>query len=122
MQRIAQYLQSPIIANMAQANIFWDEIIAISPLKVQQVYDATVPGLHNFIANGIIVENSIEQDSDVVMFLHREDKYRPDTSRKNIVDVLIAKHRNGPVGKVELYFDERRVSFRTIEKHQEPEQ
>ena len=65
---------------------------------------------------------SIEQDADVVMFLHREDKYRPDTSRKNIVDVLIAKHRNGPVGKVELYFDERRVSFRTIEKHQEPEQ
>ena len=65
---------------------------------------------------------SIEQDADVVMFLHREDKYRPDTSRKNIVDVLIAKHRNGPVGKVELYFDERRVSFRTIEKHQESEQ
>ena len=65
---------------------------------------------------------SIEQDSDVVMFLHREDKYKPDTSRKNIVDVLIAKHRNGPVGKIELYFDERRVSFRTIEKHQEQEQ
>ncbi len=122
MQKIAQYLPSSVIANMSQADIFWDEIIAIKSLGVQKVYDATVPGLHNFVANGIIVENSIEQDADVVMFLHREDKYKPDSSRKNIVDVIVAKHRNGPVGKIELYFDERRVSFRTIEKHLEQEQ
>ncbi len=59
---------------------------------------------------------SLEQDSDVVLFIYREDRYRPETPRKNIADILIAKHRNGPVGSVELYFDDRRVSFRNLEK------
>ena len=59
---------------------------------------------------------TIEQDADVVMFIYREDRYRPESSRKNIADLIIAKHRNGPVGRVELYFDEGRVSFRTLEK------
>jgi len=59
---------------------------------------------------------AIEQDADVVMFISREDKYKPNTEKKNIADITIAKHRNGPVGKIELYFDEPRVSFRDIEK------
>lgn len=59
---------------------------------------------------------AIEQDADVVMFIHREDRYKPETERKNIADIIVAKHRNGPVGKVELYFDERMVSFRNLEK------
>jgi len=61
---------------------------------------------------------SLEQDSDVVMFIYREDRYRPDTERKNIADIIIAKHRNGPVGKVELYFDDQRVCFRNLEKEE----
>jgi replicative DNA helicase len=59
---------------------------------------------------------SLEQDADVVLFIYREDRYRPETPRKNIADIIIAKHRNGPVGSVELYFDERIVSFRNLEK------
>jgi replicative DNA helicase len=59
---------------------------------------------------------AIEQDADVVLFIHREDRYKPNTERKNIADIMIAKHRNGPVGKIELYFDEPRVSFRDLEK------
>lgn len=59
---------------------------------------------------------SLEQDADVVLFIYREDRYREDTLRKNIADIIIAKHRNGPVGKVELYFDEQRASFRSLEK------
>jgi len=62
---------------------------------------------------------ALEQDADVVLFIHREDRYRPETSRKNIADIIIAKHRNGPVGQVELYFDERRISFRNLEKQHE---
>jgi replicative DNA helicase len=58
----------------------------------------------------------LEQDADVVLFIYREDRYRPESARKNIADILVAKHRNGPVGKVELYFDEGRVSFRNLEK------
>jgi len=59
---------------------------------------------------------AIEQDADVVMFIHREDRYRQETERKNIADIIIAKHRNGPVGKIELYFDDKMVSFRNLEK------
>jgi len=59
---------------------------------------------------------SIEQDADVVMFIHREDKYNEETSKKNIAEILIEKHRNGPTGKIELYFDEKRVSFTSVEK------
>lgn len=61
---------------------------------------------------------SLEQDSDVVLFIYREDRYREDTARKNITDIIIAKHRNGPVGKVELYFDDQRVCFRNLEQEE----
>lgn len=59
---------------------------------------------------------SIEQDADVVMFIHREDKYGEETERKNIVEILIEKHRNGPTGVVELYFDNKKTSFLPVEK------
>lgn len=59
---------------------------------------------------------SIEQDADVVMFIHREDKRNPEEERTGIAEILIEKHRNGPVGKVELYFDERRTTFLPLEK------
>lgn len=59
---------------------------------------------------------SIEQDADVVMFIHREDKYKEDSDKPNIAEILIEKHRNGPTGKIELYFDEKKTSFLSIEK------
>ncbi|TSC74790.1 MAG: Replicative DNA helicase [Parcubacteria group bacterium Gr01-1014_30] len=65
---------------------------------------------------------TIEQDADVVMFIYREDRQsRGETERKNIADIIIAKHRNGPVGRVELFFDDRTVSFRNLEKSYEME-
>jgi replicative DNA helicase len=61
---------------------------------------------------------SIEQDSDVVAFIYREDYYNAETERKNIADILIKKHRNGPVGNIELYFDRDKQRFRGIDnKH-----
>ena len=59
---------------------------------------------------------SIEQDADVVMFIHRDDKIHEDSDRPNIADILIEKHRNGPVGRVELYFDDEKASFISVEK------
>ena len=59
---------------------------------------------------------SIEQDADVVMFIHREDKYGENTEKKNIVEILIEKHRNGPTGVVELFFDDKKTSFLSVEK------
>jgi replicative DNA helicase len=64
---------------------------------------------------------SIEQDADVVAFIYREDYYNPETDRQNITDILIKKHRNGPTGGVELYFDREKQRFRSIDKrHGEP--
>ena len=59
---------------------------------------------------------AIEQDADVVMFIYREDRYNENSLKKNIAEILVAKHRNGPLGKIELYFDEQRVSFRNLDK------
>ena len=59
---------------------------------------------------------SIEQDADVVMFIHREDKNNPDSDRQNIAEILIEKHRNGPTGRVELHFDDKRTSFQSMDK------
>ena len=59
---------------------------------------------------------SIEQDADVVMFIHREDKGKDESERTNIAEILIEKHRNGPVGKVDLYFDEKYITFVSMEK------
>lgn len=64
---------------------------------------------------------SIEQDADVVAFIYREEYYNPDTDRKKLTDLLIKKHRNGPVGGVELYFDNEKQRFRSVDtKHQDP--
>lgn len=63
---------------------------------------------------------SIEQDADVVMFIYREDFYNPETEREHITDVFVKKHRNGPIGKVELYFHPEQVSFRNLDKHHTP--
>ena len=60
---------------------------------------------------------SIEQDADVVMFIHRDDKYNENSDKPNIAEILIEKHRNGPVGKVELYFDEKHTTFLDIDKN-----
>ncbi len=59
---------------------------------------------------------SIEQDADVVMFIHRDDKYNEDSDKPNIAEILIEKHRNGPTGKIELYFDDKKTTFLSVEK------
>ena len=61
---------------------------------------------------------SIEQDADVVMFLHREDKNNEENQKNQIIEILIEKHRNGPTGKVELFFDNKKTSFLSIEKNE----
>ena len=59
---------------------------------------------------------SIEQDADVVMFIHREDKYNKDSAKPNIAKIMIEKHRNGPTGYAELYFDDKKTTFISVDK------
>jgi len=87
-------------------------VLALSQLsRAVEQRSPQIPRLSDLRETG-----AIEQDADVVLFIHREDRYHPDTTNKSIADIIVAKHRNGPVGKVQLYFDERRVSFRNLEK------
>ncbi len=102
--RVAAVLDSADLEILATNDVFWDEIVAIEPDGVEDVYDATVLGRHNFIANGIAVHNSIEQDADMVILLHREDAYERESPRAGEADFIVAKHRNGPTATVTVAF------------------
>jgi len=86
------------------SEVQWDSVIAIEPDGLEEVYDLTVEGLHNFVAEDIVVHNSIEQDADVVMFIYRDEYYNRESERLGEADVIVAKHRNGPIGEVALTF------------------
>jgi replicative DNA helicase len=86
---------------------------------VEEVFDLTVPGHHNFIANDIVVHNSIEQDADIVMFIYRDDYYNPDSSeRPNIAEINVAKHRNGPTATIDLYWHGQLATFRNLQRQE----
>lgn len=88
-------------------------IIALSQLnRAVESRSPAIPKLSDLRDSG-----AIEQDADVVLFIYREDKDKRDSERKNIADIIIAKHRNGPIGKIELFFNESQVSFKNLERH-----
>lgn len=90
-------------------------LIAISQLsRATEQRSPRVPRLADLRESG-----SLEQDADVVLMIYREDLDLKDSERKNIADIFIAKHRNGPIGQVEFYFDQDRVSFKNLEKRRE---
>ncbi|HET8683304.1 MAG TPA: replicative DNA helicase [Micromonosporaceae bacterium] len=98
--RIADVLSSADLELHAANDVLWDEIVQVEPCGRQDVYDATVLGAHNFVANGIALHNSIEQDADVVILLHRDDYYDKESPRAGEADFIVAKHRNGPTDTV----------------------
>ena len=90
-------------------------VIALSQLsRSVESRSPQIPQLADLRESG-----SIEQDADIVMFLYREDYYNPDTQRQNITDVIVSKHRNGPTGKVELYFDKAKQRFKSLDRRPE---
>lgn len=87
-------------------------VIALSQLsRAVEAINPPIPKLSHLRESG-----SIEQDADVVMFIYREEYYNKSSERKNIADIIIAKHRNGPTGQVELFFDVEKASFKNLEK------
>jgi replicative DNA helicase len=113
-ERIAKAVGSVELQRLAQSDVYWDEIISIEPGGEAEVYDLTVEGLHNFVANDFTVHNSIEQDADIVMFIYREELYDKDTDKKGIAELHIAKHRNGPIGVVPMRFDAATTRFQDL--------
>ncbi|MDQ1619524.1 MAG: replicative helicase, partial [Actinomycetota bacterium] len=88
----------------ATNDVLWDDVVSIESVGEQEVFDATVLGTHNFIADGIAVHNSIEQDADMVVLLHREELYERESPRAGEADFIVAKHRNGPTATITVAF------------------
>lgn len=88
-------------------------LLAISQLsRAVESRSPQIPRLSDLRDSG-----SIEQDADVVLFIYRQDRDKEETQNKNLAEIHIAKHRNGPLGKVQLFFDEKRVSFKDLAKN-----
>jgi replicative DNA helicase len=114
--RVAALLDDPELDRRARADVRWDAVVAVESLGEEPVYDATVPETHNFVANGIVVENSLEQDADVVIFLYRDELYHPESPDRGTAEVLVAKHRSGPTGMERLAFLDHYTRFANMAK------
>ncbi|MEU0237569.1 replicative DNA helicase [Nocardiopsis sp. NPDC006198] len=104
LSKVAAVLDDGDLELLATNDVFWDEVVEIEPLGEREVFDATVEGTHNFVANGISVHNSIEQDADMVILLYREDVHDKESPRAGEADIIVAKHRNGPTADVTVAF------------------
>lgn len=111
---LARILESTELLNLATSDIYWDKVVAINSLSEEMVYDLTVPSLSNFMANGFYAHNSIEQDADLVINLYRDEYYNPETPDRGVAEIIIAKHRNGPVGTIKLLFEPRLTKFENM--------
>src|SRR5204862_6089739 len=91
------------LRSRARKDLSWVRVVDVIAEGDEEVFALTVPGPASWIANGIVSHNSgaIEQDSDIVMFIHRDDA---EESSKGTADVIVAKHRNGPTGTIKLTF------------------
>ncbi len=102
----ASALGNLALARHSDNDLFWDRVVSVEPDGQEDVFDLTVPGPACWLADGIVSHNSgqIEQDADLVMFLYREEYYDDESERRGEADVIVSKHRNGPVGEVALAF------------------
>jgi replicative DNA helicase len=102
----AELLDDESLRVGGETDIFWDRVVAVVPEGEEDVFDLTVPGNSNWFADGVATHNSgaLEQDADLILLIYREEVYDPNTTRKGIADIIVAKQRNGPTGDVQLTF------------------
>ncbi|MGK2882720.1 MAG: replicative DNA helicase [Mycobacterium sp.] len=96
LQKVSAVLRDRQIHDLATDDVFWDKVVEITSLGEQDVFDGTVPGTSNFVVQGISAHNSLEQDADMVILLHRPDAFERDDPRGGEADLILGKHRNGP--------------------------
>jgi replicative DNA helicase len=115
----AEILADDGLRSAAASDLFWDRIVAIEPAGEDDVFDLTVPGPASWLADGIVSHNSgaLEQDADVIMFLHRPSFYSKDAmdeETRKTAEVHIGKQRNGPTGKIEVSFLSQYARFENL--------
>jgi replicative DNA helicase len=111
LRRIGEVVADSSLVALATTDVFWDEVVDVTPVGEMPVFDATVDDTHNFVANGVLSHNSLEQDADVVIFLYRDELYNRDSPDRGTAEVIVAKHRNGPTGVTQLAFLENYTRF-----------
>ncbi len=147
-ERVREYLEyisdiqtnpnNGVIDNLANSDIYWDDIVSIEEYQKEKTYDLTIDKVHNFVANDIIVHNSIEQDADIVMFVYRDDVYQEAKEKAKEIkakedgkeyksdfrikpeenaELIIGKQRNGPTGTVDLIFQKGFTRFIDAHNH-----
>jgi replicative DNA helicase len=104
MAKVAEVLGDADLEVLATNDVYWDTVASIDLIGEQHVYDATVMGTHNFVVEGIAAHNSLEQDADMVILLHRDDVYEKESTRPGEADLIVAKHRNGPTRDITVAF------------------
>jgi len=111
----ASLLNDDVLRVHATSDIYWDRVLSVDPAGEEEVFDLTVPGPSSLIANGIFSHNSgaLEQDADVVMFIHRE-KDEDGHWVKGEAELIVAKHRNGPTGTIKLAFRDDLIRFNNL--------
>jgi replicative DNA helicase len=104
--RVARVLDDEHLASLAESDVLWDGIVSIKSDGVEETFDALVPGTHNFVADDVVVHNSgaIEQDSDIVLFIYRDEYYNPESEQRGTAEILVAKHRAGSTGRIFMSF------------------
>jgi replicative DNA helicase len=109
--RVAEIVDSTELRRLAASDIFWDRVVSIEADGEDDVYDLTVDGLHNFVAEDMSVHNSIEQDADLVAFIYRDEYYNEESDQQGLAEVILSKHRNGPTDSMKLSFLKRYAKF-----------
>ncbi len=117
--KVAQVVQSDELKKIAGSDVYWDRVISIEADGEETVYDLTVLPNHNFICMDIYTHNSIEQDADLVLMLYRDAYYNSDSPDRDIAEIIITKHRNGPTGTIKLIFNPQFTKFRNLQTRQE---
>jgi replicative DNA helicase len=113
----AELLEDEGLRAKAESDLFWDRVVAVEPAGEEDVYDLTVPGPSSWLADGVVSHNSgaIEQDADIVMFIYREEEYKPTDENRGIAEIIIGKQRNGPTGSRKLAFIKEFTRFENLE-------
>jgi len=109
----ADALHSSDLVQWATSDLFWDRVVSITEDGEAEVFDLTVPGHANWLADGIISHNSgsLEQDADIILLIYRDEVYDKNTTKKGIAEIDLVKHRNGEIGNFLLTFQGQYTRF-----------
>jgi replicative DNA helicase len=109
----ADLLAAPALGTWVNSDVFWDRVTAVLPDGEEDVYDLTVPGPANWLADGVVSHNSgsLEQDADMILLIYRDEVYDKNTTKKGMAEIDLAKHRNGETGTFLLTFQGQYTRF-----------